>query len=53
MKENDVIAIIIIILFVVLAAIAFGIYKVVQMVRGRGSVTSGSSSGSSEEMEDA
>ncbi|KAI1451544.1 hypothetical protein F4805DRAFT_463684 [Annulohypoxylon moriforme] len=32
-KENDVIAIIIIVLFIVLALIAFGIYRLVHMAR--------------------
>jgi hypothetical protein len=41
MQENDVIAIIIIILFVLLAIIAFGIYYLVKRARG------GSSTGSS------
>ncbi|KAG4428881.1 hypothetical protein IFR05_015642 [Cadophora sp. M221] len=40
-KQNDVIAIIIIVLFFVLALIAFGIYHLVSVARG--SVTSGSS----------
>jgi hypothetical protein len=40
MQENDVIAIIIIILFLVLALIAFGIYRLVTIARG------GSSTGS-------
>jgi hypothetical protein len=49
-KENDVIAIIIIVLFIVLALIAFGIYHLVRVARDNfhGSVTgSSSSSGSS------
>ncbi|KAI1814238.1 hypothetical protein GGS20DRAFT_585729 [Poronia punctata] len=48
-KENDVIAIIIIILFIVLALIAFGIYRLVHMARARGSIESGSSISSTEE----
>lgn len=48
MKENDVIAIIIIILFIVLALIAFGIYRLVHMARNQGSITTTSSTGSSE-----
>jgi thiol:disulfide interchange protein len=44
-QENDVIAIIIIILFFVLALIAFGIYRLVHQARGGSS--SGSGSGSS------
>lgn len=47
MKENDVIAIIIIILFIVLALIAFGIYRLVHIARSQGTITSTSSSGSS------
>jgi thiol:disulfide interchange protein len=43
-KENDVIAIIIIVLFVILALIAFGIYRLVVIARDSVSVTSGSSS---------
>ncbi|KAI3330206.1 hypothetical protein F4824DRAFT_505405 [Ustulina deusta] len=39
-KENDVIAIIIILLFIVLAAIAFGIYRLVHVARHQGSLTS-------------
>ncbi|KAI1472227.1 uncharacterized protein F4812DRAFT_454035 [Daldinia caldariorum] len=39
MKENDVIAIIIILLFIVLALIAFGIYRLVQMARVQGTVS--------------
>ncbi|KAI0403265.1 hypothetical protein F4802DRAFT_599234 [Xylaria palmicola] len=49
-KENDVIAIIIIILFIVLAAIAFGIYRLVHVARNQGSLMSTSSSGSTEEI---
>ncbi|RYC55741.1 hypothetical protein CHU98_g10467 [Xylaria longipes] len=49
-KENDVIAIIIILLFIVLAAIAFGIYRLVHVARHQGSLTSASSSESSEDM---
>ncbi|KAI8962658.1 hypothetical protein F5Y11DRAFT_347328 [Daldinia sp. FL1419] len=40
MKENDVIAIIIILLFIVLALIAFGIYRLVHMARAQGTVSS-------------
>lgn len=47
-KENDVIAIIIIILFIVLAAIAFGIYRLVHVARNQGSIESESSTESSE-----
>jgi thiol:disulfide interchange protein len=42
-QENDVIAIIIIILFFVLALIAFGIYRLVHQARGTSSSGSGSS----------
>lgn len=51
MKENDVIAVIIIVLFIVLALIAFGIYHLVSVARAnvRGTVTSSSGSGSSED----
>ena len=42
MKKNDVIAVIIIILFLVLALIAFGIYRLVHIARTRGSVTTSS-----------
>ncbi|CAM1502294.1 Fc.00g042780.m01.CDS01 [Cosmosporella sp. VM-42] len=44
MKKNDVIAIIIIILFILLAAVSFGIWKLVAVAKGHMSVTSGSSS---------
>ena len=47
-KETDVIAIIIIILFIVLAAIAFGIYRLVHVARNQGSIESESSTESSE-----
>ncbi len=49
-KQNDVIAIIIIILFFVLALIAFGIYRLVSIARG--SVASSSGSGSSRSLVD-
>ncbi|XXG95396.1 hypothetical protein Hte_001658 [Hypoxylon texense] len=42
-KENDVIAIIIIVLFIVLALIAFGIYRLVHLARTQGSITDESS----------
>jgi flagellar biogenesis protein FliO len=42
-QENDVIAIIIIVLFFVLALIAFGIYRLVSIARGESSTSSGSS----------
>lgn len=44
LKENDTIAIIMIVLFAVLALIGFGIYKLVAMARKDMSVSSGSSS---------
>lgn len=47
MKRNDVIAIIIIILFLVLALVSFGIYRLVHMARTQGTVTSSSSGSSS------
>lgn len=46
-KENDVIAIIIIVLFIVLALIAFGIYRLVHMARTQGTISEESGSGSS------
>jgi thiol:disulfide interchange protein len=49
MQENDVIAIIIILLFAFLAGIAFGIYRLVHIARTRGTVTTTSSSGSTDE----
>ena len=49
-KQNDVIAIIIIVLFIVLALISFGIYRLVTLARRSMSVTS--SSGSSSEIVD-
>jgi hypothetical protein len=42
MQENDVIALIIILLFVFLAAIAFGIYRLVVIARRSVSITSSS-----------
>ncbi|KAJ0380922.1 hypothetical protein COL26b_000762 [Colletotrichum chrysophilum] len=45
-KQNDVIAIIVIVLFIVLAGVAFGIYRLVHVARQSMSVTSGSSSSS-------
>ncbi|OAA78959.1 hypothetical protein LEL_02445 [Akanthomyces lecanii RCEF 1005] len=53
-QRNYVIAIIIIVLFVVLAGVSFGIWKLIHMVRNGFSVTSGSSSssGSSREIVD-
>jgi thiol:disulfide interchange protein len=47
-KQNDVIAIIIIVLFFVLALISFGIYRLVQAARSGMSVTSTTESGSTE-----
>ncbi|KAI0378998.1 hypothetical protein F5Y04DRAFT_283368 [Hypomontagnella monticulosa] len=49
-KENDVIAIIIIVLFIVLALIAFGIYRLVHMARTQGTISEESGSGSSVEV---
>ncbi|KAH8729567.1 hypothetical protein BGZ61DRAFT_529754 [Ilyonectria robusta] len=46
MKKNDVIAVIIIILFVLLAAVSFGIWKLVSVAKKSMSVTSGTSSSS-------
>jgi thiol:disulfide interchange protein len=46
-KQNDVIAIIIIVLFFVLALISFGIYRLVQAARTHMSVTSTTESSSS------
>ncbi|TLS30016.1 hypothetical protein PpBr36_03333 [Pyricularia pennisetigena] len=51
-KQNDVIAIIIIILFIVLAGISFGIYKLVSMARSSVSTTSSSSTGSTSLVDD-
>ncbi|KAF5508220.1 Chromo domain-containing protein 2 [Colletotrichum fructicola] len=51
-KQNDVIAIIVIVLFIVLAGVAFGIYRLVHVARQSMSVTSGSSSSSSDEIVD-
>lgn len=49
-KENDTIAIIIIVLFFVLALISFGIYRLVSIARRSMSVSSGSTSSSSDEI---
>lgn len=46
-KQNDVIAIIVIVLFLVLALISFGIYRLVHTARNDMSVTSNSESSSS------
>lgn len=51
-KENDTIAIIIIVLFFVLALISFGIYRLVSIARRSMSVSSGSSGSSSEIIND-
>lgn len=50
MKQNDVIAVIIIILFIVLALIAFGIYHLVSVARDNvhGTVTTSSESSSND-----
>ncbi|KAI0105226.1 hypothetical protein GGR51DRAFT_560438 [Nemania sp. FL0031] len=45
-KENDVIAIIIILLFIVIAAIAFGIWRIVHVARHQGTLESSSGTGS-------
>ncbi|KAK3900760.1 hypothetical protein C8A05DRAFT_35587 [Staphylotrichum tortipilum] len=47
MKQNDVIAVIIIVLFIVLALIAFGIYHLVTLARDNVQGTIGTSSESS------
>lgn len=47
-KENDVIAIIIILLFIVIAAIAFGIYRLVHTARHQGTLESSGSSESTD-----
>ena len=47
-KKNDAIAIIIIVLFIILALVAFGIWSLVHRARREMSVTSTSSSGSTE-----
>ncbi|KAI1077904.1 hypothetical protein F5B20DRAFT_582725 [Whalleya microplaca] len=51
-KENDVIAIIIIVLFIVLALIAFGIYRLVHMARSQGTITEESESSRSSDLAD-
>ncbi|KAK1251958.1 hypothetical protein MKX07_007437 [Trichoderma sp. CBMAI-0711] len=51
-RRNHVIAIIIIVLFVVLAAISFGIYKLVHGARRELTVTSASSSSNSHSLAD-
>ncbi len=51
-QENDVIAIIIIVLFVVLALIAFGIYRLVSIARGSVSITSSTGSDSTDLADD-
>jgi thiol:disulfide interchange protein len=52
MKQNDVIAVIIIVLFIVLALIAFGIYHLVSVARDVHGTVESSSSGSSGELGD-
>ncbi|APA08579.1 predicted protein [Sclerotinia sclerotiorum 1980 UF-70] len=47
MQENDVIAIIIIILFLILALIAYGIYRLVQKARGESTVSGSTESSGS------
>lgn len=49
MKRNDVIAIIVILLFLVLAAVAFGIYRLVHIARTQGSITTTSQTTSTED----
>lgn len=51
-KKNEVIAIIIIVLFTVLALVSFGIWRLVNVARNSLSVTSGSSSSSSRIVDD-
>jgi thiol:disulfide interchange protein len=52
MKQNDVIAVIIIVLFIVLALIAFGIYHLVSVARRNvhGTVTTSSSGSSGDDL---
>ncbi|KAK3682596.1 hypothetical protein B0T22DRAFT_484638 [Podospora appendiculata] len=54
MVENDVIAVIIIVLFILLALIAFGIYHLVSVARRnmRGTVTGSSDSSTSDDITD-
>ncbi|KAK1827709.1 hypothetical protein QBC39DRAFT_375405 [Podospora conica] len=54
MKQNDVIAVIIIILFILLAGIGYGIYYLVSKARQNmhGTVTSSSDSSTSEDIAD-
>lgn len=52
MKENDAIAVIVILLLLVLSLISFGIYRLVIIARRSMSVTSGSSHSSSEILDD-
>lgn len=51
-KKNEVIAIIIIVLFAVLIGVGFGIWRIVNMARNSLSVTSGSSASSSQIVDD-
>ncbi|KAJ4234262.1 hypothetical protein NW759_001256 [Fusarium solani] len=51
MKRNDVIAVIIIILFIILAAVSFGIWKLVNMAKNHMSAA-GSGTSSSHTSED-
>lgn len=48
MKKNDVIAIIIIILFILLAAVSFGIWKLVNVAKSSMTATSHSGTSSSD-----
>lgn len=52
MKKNDTIAVIIIVLFIVLALVSFGIWSLVHRVRRQMSITSGSSSSRSTDIAD-
>lgn len=49
MKKNDVIAVIVIILFILLAGVSFGIWKLVNVAKGSLNINSSSSSSSSSE----
>ena len=51
-QRNYVIAIIILVLFAVLAGVSFGIYKIVHTIRSDMTVTSGSSSSGSSHIVD-
>ncbi|EJT80637.1 hypothetical protein GGTG_00631 [Gaeumannomyces tritici R3-111a-1] len=51
-KPNDVIAIIVIIIFIILVGIAFGIYRLVMMARNSVTATTTSSSGETSIVDD-